>query len=121
MISVYRLTLIAALFAAAYAGDEGGVFGVGVFGVIHDASGHLLSDAEVQIQSESSGVRWRIKSDDTGRYSMAGLPSGRYKLTVRLPGFRTVSRVGVAFERDQERRVDFALELLTLHEVVTVT
>lgn len=90
-----------------------------ISGIVQDPSGQLLAGSDVQIQSESTGARWRLSSDDTGRYS-AALPPGAYKVTARLLGFRTVSRVGVVLEPGQEVRLDFSLELLALHEVVTV-
>src|ERR1022692_2219368 len=91
-----------------------------IYGTVQDPSGQVLAGADVQIQSESTGARWRLTSDDTGRYSVAALPPGEYKVTVRLPGFRTVSKLGAVLEPEQELRLDFAMELLTLHEVVTV-
>lgn len=93
----------------------------GVFGVIRDRSGRVLPGAEVQVQSESTGARWRTQSDENGHYSVAGLSPGMYKLTVRLPGFRTVSRVGAVLDPKKGLSLDFAMELLVLHEVVTVT
>lgn len=91
-----------------------------IYGTVQDPAGHVLVGADVQIQSASTGARWRLTSDDTGRYLAAELPSGEYKVTVRLPGFRTVSKVGARLEAEQQLRVDFAMELLTLHDVVTV-
>ena len=92
----------------------------GITGAVEDASGHALVNADVLVQSESTGARWRIRTDDNGRYEVGGMPPGRYKVTVRLPGFRTVSRVGAALEPGEAVRVDFAMELLGLHEVITV-
>jgi hypothetical protein len=89
-------------------------------GQVEDASGHALGNADVLVQSQSTGARWRVPTDDNGRYQLAGLPPGRYKVTVRLPGFRTVSRVGAALENGETTRIDFAMELLGLHEVITV-
>ena len=89
-------------------------------GQVQDVSGHSLAGADVLVQSQSSGARWRIRTDDNGRYQVAGLAPGRYKVTVRLPGFRTVSRVGAALESGETARVDFVMELLGLHEVITV-
>ena len=37
-----------------------------------------------------------------------------------MPGFRTVSRVGVVLDVRQGLPLDFAMELLGLHEVITV-
>ena len=39
---------------------------------------------------------------------------------VRLSGFRTVSRVGAALASGETARIDFVMELLGLHEVITV-
>ena len=91
-----------------------------LWGQVEDASGHPLGNADVLVQSESTGARWRIRTDDNGSYQVAGLAPGRYKVSVRLPGFRTVSRVGAALEPDATARLDFTMELLGLHEVITV-
>src|SRR5580692_1792172 len=100
---------------AAYAGDSGGVFGT-----VRDGRGRTLSDVDVQIQSESTGARWKTSADDTGHYSVNGLAPGIYKVTVRMPGFRTVSKVGAVVDSSEGLRVDFEMELLGLHEVITV-
>ena len=92
----------------------------GIFGVVQDSSGHLLPGAEIQVQSESTGARWRTQSDANGEYSVAGLPPGQYKLTVRLPSFRTVSRVGAVLDAEKGLSIDFAMDLLALREAITV-
>src|SRR3954447_13730893 len=73
----------------------------GIFGMVRDVGGRSLPDADVQVQNETSGARWRTRSDEQGRYEVEGLPAGRYKVTARLPGFRTVSRVGVVLDSRQ--------------------
>jgi len=111
------LTLLTSLLLAhaAWAGDSGGVFGA-----VRDASGRALADVDVQIQSESTGARWKTSADQTGRYSVDGLTPGIYKVAVRMPGFRTVSKVGAVVDSSQGLRIDFEMELLGLHEVITV-
>jgi len=91
-----------------------------IYGVVEDATGQALAGADVRIQGEFTGARWKLTSDNEGRYSVAALPAGEYKITVRFPGFRTVSKVGAALKAGQELQLDFAMELLTLHQVVTV-
>lgn len=92
----------------------------GIYGVVQDVSGHVLADADVRIQSEESGARWKARSDGDGRYTVAGLPAGTYKITARMPGFRTVSRTGIVLERTKGLAVDFAMEVVGLREVITV-
>ncbi|MBV9745489.1 MAG: TonB-dependent receptor, partial [Acidobacteriia bacterium] len=89
-------------------------------GLVEDTSGHPLANANVLVQSESTGARWRIQTDDSGRYQITGISPGRYKITTRLAGFRTVSRVGAAVEDGETARIDFSMELLGLHELITV-
>ena len=89
-------------------------------GVVRDSNGHALADVDVQVQSESTGARWKTRSDDDGRFAVAGIAAGRYKATVRMPGFRTIARVGVEVGADRDVALDFAMELLGLHEVITV-
>jgi hypothetical protein len=92
---------------------------IGIFGVVRDRAGHILPGADIQAQSESTGARWKTRADESGRYSLDGLAPGLYKLTVRYPGFRTMSRLSAVVDPDG-LSVDFAMDLLSLHEVVTV-
>lgn len=94
--------------------------GDGVSGVVHDFRAQVLPGAEVQVQSESTGARRKTRTDDEGRYAVAGLPPGPYKVTVRMAGFRTVARGGAILDAGQSLALDFSMELLTLHEVITV-
>jgi hypothetical protein len=92
----------------------------GIFGSVEDSFGHILPGAEVQVQSASTGTRWKARTDDAGHYSIAGLPPGQYKVTIRMPGFHTVSRVGALLDSPSGLALDFAMELLTLHDAITV-
>ncbi len=92
----------------------------GISGFVRDLSGSVLLDADVRIQNEDTGARWKTRTGDTGRYSVEGLPPGKYKVTARVPGFHTVSRVGAVLDSTQGLSLDFAMELLGVHEVVTV-
>jgi hypothetical protein len=91
-----------------------------IYGSVVDSFGHVVVGAAVQMQSESTGARWRVQTGDAGRYSVAGLLPGRYKITIRMPGFRTVSRVGAVLDASSGLPLDFTLELLMLHDAVTV-
>lgn len=92
----------------------------GVLGTVEDTSGQVLPGVVVQAQNESTGVRWTAVSDSRGCYSFPDVSPGWYKLTLRLSGFRTISRGGVTMRAGESRRIDFAMELLALHETITV-
>jgi hypothetical protein len=92
----------------------------GLSGSVSDSSGTVLSGAEVLVQSEATGARWKTVTDEQGRYLVPALAPGRYKATVRLAGFRTVSRVGAVLDSSEGLRIDFSMELLQLHETITV-
>jgi hypothetical protein len=109
--------LIALLLASAGAARAQGV----ISGTVRDSRGEALPDAEVQVQSESTGARWKTQSDDRGCYAISDLTPDYYKMTVRLSGFRTVARGGVALDSAAELVLDFTLDLLGLHQLITVT
>lgn len=92
-----------------------------ITGKVEDRQGRALTGADVFVQSESTGARRKTQADQTGRYLVSGLAPGRYKVMARMPGFRTVSRAGVAVDGVANLEIDFAMELLGLHEVITVT
>jgi hypothetical protein len=111
---ISAMVLVALLAAAPAAGASV------LSGQVADVRSRPLAGANIVVQSDSSGARWKTSTDQNGRYQIAGLARGRYKITVRLAGFRTVSRLGAVLESGEASRVDFALELLGLHEVITV-
>src|SRR5215470_13797350 len=112
MTGVRRLLRFALCMAAMLSCAAPGAAASILAGQVEDASGHPLAGADVLIQSESTGARWRVRTDDDGRYQIAGLSPGRYKVTARQPGFRTVSRVDAGLENGETTRMDFAMELL---------
>lgn len=60
-------------------------------GIVVDQSGGAIADAEVSAAAASGGARRRTRSGPEGRFAFAGLPPGRYAITVRHPGFADVS------------------------------
>jgi hypothetical protein len=103
------------LCAALWAGD-----GSAVEGLVRDVRGRLMAGAEVRVQSESTGARWKCSTDDEGHFAFSALPPGLYKVTVRSPGFRTVTRGDARLAAGSTLALEFTLELLALHEVITV-
>ncbi len=62
-------------------------------GSLIDENGAPVASAQVILDS-SSGQQWTVYSDSTGRFDLAGLPLGEYRLSVNRPGyFRLSNRV----------------------------
>lgn len=89
-------------------------------GLVQDTSGAVLAGAGVTLMDEATGIRRTARSDDDGVYDVAGLPPGLYRVTVRKPGFQTVVRLNVQVDAGVDLRVDFAMRLGNMKEVITV-
>ena len=56
-------------------------------GVVQDRSGALIPNASVTLENTASGQRRAVKSNKSGGFSFAAMPSGDYRLSVSNPGF----------------------------------
>jgi Carboxypeptidase regulatory-like domain/TonB dependent receptor len=91
-----------------------------VWGVIRDASDAVLMETSITAVNEDTGIRRSTRSDASGEYVIAALPAGMYKVTVRRPGFQTIARLNVRLDPAQSARVDFAMQVGGMREVVTI-
>ena len=64
-------------------------------------------------------ARWSTRSDDVGRFEIADVPPGDYRLAVHLPGFASVEE-NVTVEAGQRLQREIALEVGSLEETYTV-
>jgi carboxypeptidase family protein len=90
-------------------------------GVIRDSTGGLLPGASIVVVSATSGLRIERASDDSGRFFVPGLPVGEYSVTVRLDGFKTVTRPNVIVQVGQRVELPITLPLGERTENVTVS
>src|SRR6187431_2585194 len=58
-------------------------------GQIVDPLGAVVPRVEVRAVNQAIGVERVTVTDDDGRYELAALPVGEYRLTVRAAGFNT--------------------------------
>jgi len=91
-----------------------------VFGTITDASGAVISGAQVTILNQSIGLKRDASTDLAGQYRIAGLPTGNYtaRLEVEKEGFQTQVREGIAVTSASEV---MSLSVGDLHQQVTVS
>jgi hypothetical protein len=112
--------LSAAVFlsaAAAFAQVDTGT----ILGGVKDASGAVVSGAQVTVTHLDTGFVRSGKSDDTGQYELRFVPLGRYRVEVSFEGLRKFTRSGVTVEVSRNARVDAVLETGQVTESVEVT
>jgi len=91
-----------------------------ISGFISDPSGSVVTGARVVVQSELTGARHAVSSNQYGEYAVPALLPGPYEVTVEAKGFKLLQHNGVALEVGQRARLDFALTIGTATEAITV-
>ena len=90
-------------------------------GLIIDQHGSLVSKAEITASDPLIGVTRQAVTDDSGRYQIAALPVGDYRLEVRAQGFQTGIRERVRIEVARRMTQDFQLRVGDVSQDVSVT
>jgi hypothetical protein len=82
-----------------------------------------LERATVILTNLPTGHRWRVSTDDGGRYFIDGVPvGGPYAMDVEAAGFRPASRSGLTLGLGQRYVADFVLDpLVVLADAIEVT
>src|ERR1700748_3733758 len=62
-----------------------------ITGAVTDASGAVIPDAPVTIETPVSGLKRSAKTDAAGQYKFTNLPFNPYHLVVHAPGFAEFS------------------------------
>jgi outer membrane receptor protein involved in Fe transport len=92
-----------------------------ITGRVADSASAVIANADISVTNvETGGVRKTISNED-GYYSISSLQPGKYRITVRVQGFKPISQDGVTLVVDQVARIDFELEVGELTQVVNVT
>jgi hypothetical protein len=92
-------------FASAWAG------GSGIQGVVKDAKGQAIKDADVRIESKDGRQKFNtVKTDAKGRYASDGLPVGVYRVTLVVNGAVKGSITNTKTKADQTTVLNFDLK-----------
>src|ERR1035438_3396826 len=110
-----RISVIIAAISSAYGQTAQ------LSGVVRDPSQAVVAGASMTVRNDETQVERVTLTNNEGVYDVPFLAPGTYTVTVQAPGFRTVERTGVKLDVAQTARLDFALELTTLGESVSVT
>jgi len=89
-------------------------------GTVVDSSGAFLPGVTVTATHVETNVSRTVASDERGRYLMAALQPGSYRIIARLGGFSDQARDGVTLTLGQEAIIDFRMTVGRAQETVTV-
>ncbi|MGH9915645.1 MAG: carboxypeptidase-like regulatory domain-containing protein, partial [Pyrinomonadaceae bacterium] len=92
-----------------------------ITGQVWDPSQAVIPDAAVAAQNVANGQKREAITDAQGRYVIADLPVGTYKLTVERQGFQTQFRSDVQVNVAASVNFDFVLQAGQLNEAVEVS
>ena len=88
----------------------GQTVGASLTGTVTDNTGAVLTKASVVAVHRNTGVEYPTKSNDSGVYTITGLPIGRYVVKAEAPGFKSVTTNPLTLEVGQVARVNLKLE-----------
>jgi hypothetical protein len=115
-----RLILSVALSCLMAAAVEAQVTTSTLVGLVRDAQNAVIPGATVVATHEGTGVSREGVTDANGEFVFSALPAGPYTVRVELTGFKTLQQEGMQLGAGQTVRQNFALEVGTLTETVTV-
>jgi hypothetical protein len=90
-------------------------------GIVRDSSGAGIGATTVRIVNLENGKQRQLLTDDSGRFSAAALPVGRYELTADKAGFRSERNMGIVLVVGQHQELELTLKVGDVHQVVEVS
>lgn len=112
-------TILCALLLAA-AGLMAQFENAEVLGTVRDASGAVVTKAEVTLVNQNTGIQAKATTDENGNYDFFNVKVGRYTVGVDATGFQKTETQNVDVAVNARQRVDFKLEVGVVSQAVDV-
>jgi hypothetical protein len=90
-------------------------------GVVTDASGKVVPNAQVTAVETDKQLIRQTTSDNTGHFILSNLPVGPYLLEVKSPGFKDYRQTGISLAVGQTTAINVQLTIGSVSESVEVT
>ncbi|MBL8149956.1 MAG: TonB-dependent receptor [Blastocatellia bacterium] len=90
-------------------------------GTIRDSAASVVAGAAVTVTNEETGQARTANSDDTGSFLVAGLPSGLYKIEVKVSGFKSFEQKAVKLNVGQTTDIIIKLEVGNTEDIVEIS
>lgn len=94
--------------------------GPSITGTIRLDDGTEVPGVLVALELAGTGKKRTTVTSEKGVYRFLGLPTGAYKLTARLEGFKTIVRKGIEVEKDNIT-LDLVMGVMAIQESVVVS
>src|ERR1700688_4969877 len=92
-----------------------------IVGTVTDSSGAVLPDAKVTLTNAGTGEKRAQSTGSDGLFTFVNLFPGQYRIDVEKQGFKHFVRPEVTVEVQQNTRVDAAMQVGEVSQVVEVT
>lgn len=93
----------------------------GLRGEVKDVQGASIPDAQVTLTNEGTKVARTGVTNATGIYIFGGVDPGTYKVTIKMPGFKTFETAGNVVTLGATTTVDAALTIGSASDTIEVT
>jgi Carboxypeptidase regulatory-like domain len=91
-----------------------------ISGVVTDSTKAGLPGVSLNVTNTATNQTTAVVSSSSGSYSAANLPPGTYRVEATLDGFRTTAVAGIQLSAGATTRVDVAMEIGGVSDVVNV-
>ena len=115
--SILGMVVIFLLAATAGAQSTTGT----ITGTVSDITGAVLPGVDVTVTNEGTNLTRNLVTNESGLYTAPQLPIGLYRVEAQLPGFQTAVQSGIQLRVDQRARIDLALEIGQVSQIIEVT
>jgi len=92
-----------------------------ISGLVLDASGKVIVDAEVIIVNDATRIEYSSKTNGEGIYVVPNLQPGQYRLQVSKIGFKTLIKPDIVLNVQGALAINFTLPIGAASDTVTVT
>ena len=104
------------LFAVAVLAQDTG----SITGTVRDTTGAVIPGAKVTLRNTAQGSIYKTISNGNGDYLVAGLPAGRYDLSISVKDFKGYEAWGIVLRVAQKARADAVMVIGDVTSAITV-
>jgi len=91
-----------------------------LYGNVELQGGFTLPGVKVELTAGEKGKTFDTLSSEDGKYSITGIPAGKYQLTFELLGMRTILLKGIEIIPGQKKELNVTMKLARLWEELMV-